>query len=60
MSNNGLAMDAAVMGIVIAAATNNLVKSGMAWVVGNRQMGLYVAGPMLLSLGAGLLVAWFQ
>jgi uncharacterized membrane protein (DUF4010 family) len=60
MSNNGLAMDAAVMGIVIAAATNNLVKSGMAWVIGNRQTGLYVAGPMLLSLGAGLLVAWFQ
>jgi len=60
MSNNGLAMDAAVLGIVIAAATNNLVKSGMAWVIGNRQTGLYVAAPMLLSLGAGLLVAWFQ
>lgn len=60
MSNNGLAMDAAVVGIVIAAATNNLVKSGMAWVIGNRQTGLYVAGPMLLSLGAGLLMAWLQ
>ncbi|MBK1886753.1 MULTISPECIES: MgtC/SapB family protein [unclassified Marinobacter] len=60
MSNNGLAMDAAVLGIVIAAATNNLIKSGMAWVIGNRQIGLYVAGPMLLSLAAGLLVAWLQ
>lgn len=60
MSNNGLAMDTAVLGIVIAAATNNLVKSGMAWIVGNRQTGFYVAGPMLLSLGAGLLVAWLQ
>ncbi|SEA34910.1 Uncharacterized membrane protein, DUF4010 family [Desulfuromusa kysingii] len=60
MSNNELAMDVAVLGIVIAAATNNLVKSGMAWVIGNRQTGIYVAGPMLLSLGAGLLVAWFQ
>lgn len=60
MSNNGLAMDAAVMGIVIAAATNNLVKSGMAWMVGNRQTGLYVAVPMVLSLGAGLLIAWLQ
>ena len=60
MSNNDLAMDAAVLGIVIAAATNNLIKSGIAWVIGNRQIGLYVAGPMLLSLGAGLLVAWLQ
>ncbi|PCM43554.1 MgtC/SapB family protein [Marinobacter sp. ANT_B65] len=60
MSNTSLAMDTAVMGIVIAATTNNLVKSGMAWVIGNRQTGLYVAGPMLLSLGAGLLVAWLQ
>ncbi|HTN33506.1 MAG TPA: MgtC/SapB family protein [Marinobacter sp.] len=60
MSNSGLAMDVAVLGIVIAATINNLVKSGMAWVIGNRQIGLYVAGPMLLSLGSGLLVAWFQ
>jgi uncharacterized membrane protein (DUF4010 family) len=60
MSNNGLAMNAAVFGIVIAAATNNLVKSGMAWVIGNRKIGFYVAGPMLLSLAAGLLVAGFQ
>ncbi len=58
MSNNGLTTDVAVISIVIAAATNNLVKSGMAWVIGNRQIGLYVAGPMLLSLAAGLLVAW--
>jgi len=60
MSNNGLAMDTAVLGIVIAAAVNNLVKSGIAWSIGNRQTGLLVAGPMVLSLGAGLLVAWIQ
>jgi len=60
MSNTGLSMDTAVMGIVIAATANNLVKSGMAWVIGNPKTGLYVAGPMLLSLGAGLLVAWLQ
>ena len=60
MSNTGLSMDTAVMGIVIAATANNLVKSGMAWVIGNPKTGLYVAAPMLLSLGAGLLVAWFQ
>lgn len=60
MSNNGLAMDTAVLGIVIAAAVNNLVKSGIAWSIGNRQTGLLVAGPMVLSLGVGLMVAWIQ
>jgi len=60
LSNTGLSMDTAVMGIVIAATANNLVKSGMAWVIGNPKTGLYVAAPMLLSLGAGLLVAWLQ
>lgn len=60
MSNNSLAMDTAVIGIVIAAATNNLVKSGIAWSLGNRQIGLLVAGPMVMSLIAGLLVAWLQ
>ncbi|XKH00350.1 MgtC/SapB family protein [Marinobacter nauticus] len=60
MSNNDLAMSVAVVGIVIAAAVNNLVKSGMAWSIGNRQTGLLVGGPMVLSLAAGLLVAWLQ
>jgi len=49
-----------VIGIVIAAATNNLVKSALAGFVGNRQTGLLVGGPMVLSLAAGLLVAWLQ
>ncbi|WP_439531904.1 MgtC/SapB family protein [Marinobacter adhaerens] len=60
MSNNSLAMGTAVIGIVIAAATNNLVKSALAGFVGNRQIGLLVGGPMVLSLAAGLLVAWLQ
>jgi uncharacterized membrane protein (DUF4010 family) len=60
MSNNNLAMDVAVIGIVIAAAVNNLVKSGMAWSIGNRQAGLMVGVPMVLSLAAGLAVAWLQ
>jgi uncharacterized membrane protein (DUF4010 family) len=60
MSTNSLAMNTAVIGIVIAAATNNLVKSGMAGVIGNRQVGMLVGVPMLLSLVAGLLVAWLQ
>ena len=60
MSNNSLAMGTAVIGIVIAAATNNLVKSALAGFVGNRQIGLLVGGPMVFSLAAGLLVAWLQ
>jgi len=60
MSNEGLAMDTAVIGIVLAAAANNLMKSALAWFIGNRQAGLYVAGPMLLSMAAGLVVAWLQ
>lgn len=60
MSNNSLAMGTAVIGIVIAAATNNLVKSALAGFVGNRQIGLLVGGPMVVSLAAGLLVAWLQ
>ena len=60
MSNNSLAMGTAVIGIVIAAATNNLVKSSLAGFVGNRQTGLLVGIPMVLSLAAGLLVAWLQ
>ncbi|MGF2736143.1 MgtC/SapB family protein [Marinobacter sp. DUT-1] len=60
MSNDSLAMGTAVVGIVLAAAVNNLVKSGMAWGIGNRRLGLLVAGPMAISLVAGLAVAWFQ
>lgn len=59
MSNNGLALDTAVVGIVIAAAVNNLVKSGMAWGLGNRQAGLLVTIPMVVSLLAGLSLAWY-
>ena len=60
MSSDSLAMGTAVVGIVLAAAVNNLVKSGMAWGIGNRRMGLLVGGPMVISLVAGLAVAWFQ
>ncbi|HLV76739.1 MAG TPA: MgtC/SapB family protein [Marinobacter sp.] len=60
MSNDSLAMPTAVIGIVIAAAVNNLVKSGIAWSIGGRQTGILVAAPMILSLAAGLVVAWLQ
>lgn len=60
MSTQTLDMDVAVIGIVIAAASNNLTKSGLAWALGNRQTGLLVGIPMALSLIAGLIVAWLQ
>lgn len=60
MSQDSLALQTAVIGIVIAAATNNLVKSGIAGAIGRRELGTLVAGPMILSLAAGLAVAWLQ
>ncbi len=60
MSTQTLDMDVAVIGIVIAAASNNLTKSGLAWALGNRQTGLLVGIPMVLSLIAGLAVSWLQ
>jgi uncharacterized membrane protein (DUF4010 family) len=60
MSVDGLNSNTAVIGIVIAAAVNNLVKSGMALGIGSRQTGLLVTVPMLLSLAAGLLTALLQ
>ncbi|MGD2055607.1 MAG: DUF4010 domain-containing protein, partial [Gammaproteobacteria bacterium] len=59
MSQDELAIRVAVMGILIAAAVNSLVKGGMASVIGGKQVGLRVAAPLLVSAVAGLLVAWF-
>ena len=60
MSQDTLAGQTAVIGIVIAAATNNLVKAGIAGAIGRRELGVRVAGPMMVSLLAGLTVAWLQ
>lgn len=58
MSQDAIPMTTAVIAIVIAAATNNLVKAGIAGGVGSRQLGLLVGVPMAVSLLAGLGVAW--
>ncbi len=50
----------AVLGIVIAAATNNLVKAGMAASLGTRRLGWRVALPMIASMAAGLALAWWM
>jgi len=56
MSQNGLSSQTAVIGIVIAATVNNLVKAGMAGAIGQKALGIKVAGPMILSLVAGLAI----
>ncbi|MFC4260691.1 MgtC/SapB family protein [Marinobacter lacisalsi] len=58
MSRDGIAAGTAVLGIVIAASVNNLVKTTMAATIGTRRLGLLVGVPMALSLAAGLAVAW--
>lgn len=58
MSQSSIAMQTAVIGIIIAAAVNNLVKAGIAGAIGKRALGWRVGGPMMLSLVAGLGVAW--
>jgi uncharacterized membrane protein (DUF4010 family) len=58
MSQDGLSSQTAVLGIVVAATVNNLVKACMAGVIGRRALGLKVAGPMVLSMIAGLATVW--
>lgn len=58
MSQDAIPMTTAVIAIVMAAATNNLVKAGIAGSLGSRQLGLMVGLPMTVSLLAGLGTAW--
>ena len=58
MSLERIAPSTAVLGIVIAAAVNNLFKSGLATAFGTRQIGKRVALPMVASMAAGLVLAW--
>ncbi|MEQ9546250.1 MAG: MgtC/SapB family protein [Marinobacter sp.] len=60
MSLESISMQTAVIGIVIAAAVNNLVKAVMSASIGGKEMGLMVGAPMVLSLLAGLTVAWLR
>ena len=58
MSQDELSARVAVMGIVVAAAVNSLVKGSMATVIGGRDVGLRVGIPLLVCAVTGLLVAW--
>jgi len=57
MSGDGVALSTAVLGIVIAASVNSLVKGAMAFLLGPASLGKRVAIPMLVAIVAGLSVA---
>jgi uncharacterized membrane protein (DUF4010 family) len=59
MSSNGLSLWVAGFGIVIAAATNCAVKSGIAFALGNKSLGWRVGAGLMapVALGAGLYLA---
>jgi uncharacterized membrane protein (DUF4010 family) len=58
MSQEELTTGTAVLGIIIAAAVNTLVKGGMAAAIGGRVLGLRVGLPLLAAAVAGLVTAW--
>ncbi|MEP4545203.1 MAG: MgtC/SapB family protein [Saccharospirillum sp.] len=58
LSTNGIGLDTAVLGIVIASAVNNLVKAGLTVWLGSAQLWRLVIVPMVASLLLGLLVAF--
>ncbi|MCP5143680.1 MAG: MgtC/SapB family protein [Gammaproteobacteria bacterium] len=58
MSKVSLGVGAAVLGILIAASVNTLVKSTMALVIGRAAFGLRVMLPLLLAIAAGIATAF--
>lgn len=58
MSLDSIAPATAVIGIILAAATNNLIKAGLAGIFGTRRTAWRVGMPMLTSLATGLAVVW--
>jgi uncharacterized membrane protein (DUF4010 family) len=57
MGRGGMIVDAVVLGILLAAMSNNLVKAGLAVVVGGRAVGGRVALTLVGALLIGLAVA---
>ncbi|MES1993303.1 MAG: DUF4010 domain-containing protein [Pseudomonadota bacterium] len=57
MGRGGMTVDAVVLGILLAAMSNNLVKAGLAVVVGGRAVGGRVALTLVGALLIGLAVA---
>jgi uncharacterized membrane protein (DUF4010 family) len=59
MTATDLSVRVAVMGMVIAAAVNNLAKASMAAVIGGTAIGVRVGLPLVVSALAGPVIAWF-
>ena len=60
MSEQDLTAVIAVLGIVIAAGVNSLVKAGMALAIGGRGIGLRVAATLGTAVMAGIAVVWLM
>ncbi|WP_346795880.1 MgtC/SapB family protein [Halomonas sp. Bachu 37] len=58
MAQSTIEPQTAMLGIVIAASVNNVVKTAMATGFGTAFLGLRVGVPIALSLLAGFLTAW--
>jgi uncharacterized membrane protein (DUF4010 family) len=58
MSQDDLDTGTAVIGIVIAAIVNTLIKGGMAGAIGGKSLGLRVGLPLLAASAAGLATVW--
>lgn len=56
MGGEDLTATTAVLGVVIAASVNSLVKAGMAGVIGGRKLGLAAGLPLGFAVAAGLAV----
>jgi uncharacterized membrane protein (DUF4010 family) len=54
MANQTLPLPTAAAAILVAAAVNSLVKSGLALAIGGRDLGLRVAAAMLVAVLGGL------
>jgi len=59
MSLDDLALQVAATGGLIAAGVNSLAKAAMATAVGGREIGFRVGLPLMISVGGGLVAAWF-
>lgn len=58
MADNELAPRLFVMGCVIAASANSVLKAVMCWMIGGRSLGLKAAAPLVLASLAGIVAAW--
>lgn len=57
MAQDGLSLNAAVIGIIIAASVNNLIKALLSLTVGSRALAKRVAPPMLIAVLLGIVTA---